>query len=125
MSQTHPYVVIAGSGRSGTNRLLDAFDLHPETVCRSEPEEMIGGDFRTLPGAHRRETRWAMILRSAGRAPSAARDGAKVLATGLTRSTKATIRFHLMSRLVQKMLARRRVRGDMLGKVFPGLRGIE
>jgi hypothetical protein len=125
MTQTRPYVVIAGSGRSGTNRLLDAFELHPETVCRSEPEEMIGGDFEILPGAHRPEdplgddfdARWAQAVGRARRRQSA-RDRIDAL-------HKSYYPNRPLAHPVQKLLARRRVRRDMLGKVFPGLRGME
>lgn len=30
------YLIITGHGRSGSNRLLDAFDCHPKTFCRNE-----------------------------------------------------------------------------------------
>ncbi|MEO1013661.1 MAG: hypothetical protein AAFX08_00585 [Pseudomonadota bacterium] len=44
------YVVIAGHGRSGSNRLLDVFDQHPRTLCRNEPNEASGSPFDALPG---------------------------------------------------------------------------
>lgn len=42
------YVIIAGHGRSGSNRLLDAFDCHETTNCRNEPNEVPGGVFARL-----------------------------------------------------------------------------
>jgi hypothetical protein len=42
------YVVIAGHGRSGSNRLLDAFDRHPATFCRNEPNRPHGSPFLSL-----------------------------------------------------------------------------
>lgn len=45
------YVLICGKGRSGSNRLLDAFDRHEGTICRSELNAVQGGDFNRLrPG---------------------------------------------------------------------------
>ena len=35
--KTLPYVLIAGHGRSGTNWLLEMFDLSARTFCRNEP----------------------------------------------------------------------------------------
>lgn len=42
------HVIIGGAGRSGSNRLLDLFDCHPEVVCRSEPAGLAGGEFRAF-----------------------------------------------------------------------------
>lgn len=39
------FIIISGNGRSGSNRLLDAFDQSPNTICRSEPDGLKGGDF--------------------------------------------------------------------------------
>ncbi|WP_339947428.1 hypothetical protein [uncultured Albimonas sp.] len=125
MPQPRPYVVIAGSGRSGTNRLLDAFDLHPVTVCRSEPEEMIGGDFEALPGAHPPEpplgedfeARWARAVARARRRQSD-RDRIDAL-------DKTYYAGRPLARPVLKLLARRRLRQDLLGRLAPGLRGQE
>lgn len=47
-SRDRAYVVIAGHGRSGSNRLLDAFDCHPLTFCRNEPNEASGSAFEDL-----------------------------------------------------------------------------
>jgi hypothetical protein len=45
------FVLICGKGRSGSNRLLDAFDRHEGTICRSELNAVQGGDFKRLrPG---------------------------------------------------------------------------
>ncbi|MBI1366421.1 MAG: hypothetical protein GC153_10775 [Alphaproteobacteria bacterium] len=45
------YIVIIGHGRSGSNRLLDAFDKHPATLCRNEPNETLHNPFSGLrPG---------------------------------------------------------------------------
>lgn len=33
-------IVITGTGRSGTNRLLDMLDQHPQTLCRNEPHAL-------------------------------------------------------------------------------------
>ncbi len=43
------YLVIAGHGRSGSNRLLDAFDCHPAVFCRNEPNKPSGSPFLKLP----------------------------------------------------------------------------
>ena len=43
------YLIIAGHGRSGSNRLLDAFDCHGDTFCRNEPNRPTGNPFLTLP----------------------------------------------------------------------------
>jgi len=37
-----PYILIAGHGRSGSNRVLDVLDCHPVTFCRNEPNEITG-----------------------------------------------------------------------------------
>ena len=41
------HVVVTGSGRSGTNRLLDILDMHGLTLCRSEVHA-LDGDFGKL-----------------------------------------------------------------------------
>ncbi|MCA9212529.1 MAG: sulfotransferase domain-containing protein [Planctomycetales bacterium] len=46
---THNYFVIVGSGRSGSNRLLDMFDLSPRTLARNEADQVDGSPFSTLP----------------------------------------------------------------------------
>jgi hypothetical protein len=43
-----PYIVICGLGRSGTNRLLQAFDMHERTLCRNEPNKVKGGGLQQL-----------------------------------------------------------------------------
>lgn len=52
------HVVIYSSGRSGSNRLLDMFDIHPWTNCRNEVSELdaaigrlpaVGPDLNALP----------------------------------------------------------------------------
>jgi hypothetical protein len=43
MTFTRPYIVIYGHGRSGTNRLLQTFDVHERTLCRNEPNQVRGG----------------------------------------------------------------------------------
>jgi hypothetical protein len=48
MTFTKPYVVICGLGRSGTNRLLQAFDMHEHTLCRNEPNKVKGGALQRL-----------------------------------------------------------------------------
>jgi hypothetical protein len=42
------YVLIVGHGRSGTNWLIQQFDLSPETFCRSEPDTLGGSRFEPL-----------------------------------------------------------------------------
>lgn len=42
--------IISGNGRSGSNRLLDILDLHPNTVCRNEVNEIPGGAFYGIGG---------------------------------------------------------------------------
>jgi hypothetical protein len=42
------YVVIAGSGRSGTNFLLQIFDQNRQTHCRNEPEDCAGSAMSKL-----------------------------------------------------------------------------
>jgi hypothetical protein len=48
MTFTKPYIVICGLGRSGTNRLLQAFDVHERTLCRNEPNKVRGGALQRL-----------------------------------------------------------------------------
>jgi hypothetical protein len=43
------HVVIVGHGRSGTNLLLDIADCHPWTLCRNEPNEVLGSRLARLP----------------------------------------------------------------------------
>ncbi len=45
---TRRYAVIAGQGRSGTNWLLDLFDLSPDTFCRDEPDLLQGSPLSDL-----------------------------------------------------------------------------
>ncbi len=46
---THPdYGLIVGQGRSGTNWLLELFDLSPETFCRNEPHGSPGAPLTLL-----------------------------------------------------------------------------
>jgi hypothetical protein len=40
-----------GSGRSGSNRILDIFDCSQQTICRNEVNGDIKGHFGNLPGA--------------------------------------------------------------------------
>jgi hypothetical protein len=49
MSFDAPYIVICGHGRSGSNRMLQAFDAHERTLCRNEPNGLVGSPFRALP----------------------------------------------------------------------------
>lgn len=44
------YVLIAGNGRSGSNRLLDILDQSPRTVCRNEMNAVMGGEFNEIGG---------------------------------------------------------------------------
>lgn len=44
-----PYIVICGHGRSGSNRMLQAFDAHERTLCRNEPNGHVGSPFKALP----------------------------------------------------------------------------
>ncbi|WP_245243000.1 sulfotransferase domain-containing protein [Pararhodobacter sp. SW119] len=39
------YILIAGMGRSGSNRLLDILDTSRRTVCRNEVDEILGSSF--------------------------------------------------------------------------------
>ncbi len=125
MPPSSPHVVIAGSGRSGTNRLLDAFDFHPETVCRSETEEMAGGDFAALPGATRFEAplgedfeaRWSRAVARARRRQSE-RDRIGAL-------NKTYYAGRPLARPVQGVLASRTLRSRVLGRVIPGLKAAE
>ena len=45
---TQRYVMIVGQGRSGTNWLLDLFDLHSSTFCRNEPDHTPGSPLEEL-----------------------------------------------------------------------------
>lgn len=38
-------LIIAGNGRSGSNRLLDFLDKSTLTICRNEPNKIVGGEF--------------------------------------------------------------------------------
>ncbi|MDG4649648.1 sulfotransferase domain-containing protein [Roseibacterium sp. SDUM158017] len=46
----HPYILISGKGRSGSNRLLDILDASRSTVCRSEINEIPGSVFAGIGG---------------------------------------------------------------------------
>ncbi|MEM9476987.1 MAG: sulfotransferase [Pseudomonadota bacterium] len=50
MKDMQKYLVISGSGRSGTNLTLDLLDKHPQTACRNEPYSLNGGMMSALPG---------------------------------------------------------------------------
>lgn len=43
-----PYSLIVGQGRSGTNWLLELFQLSPVTFCRNEPYALQGSPFQQL-----------------------------------------------------------------------------
>lgn len=43
------YIIIAGHGRSGSNRILDVFDRHPNVFCRNEPNAIPGSLLHALP----------------------------------------------------------------------------
>ncbi|MDX1565249.1 MAG: sulfotransferase [Phycisphaeraceae bacterium] len=45
---SHGPILIVGLGRSGTNWLLDLFDLSAETFCRNEPNEIAASPFQSL-----------------------------------------------------------------------------
>ena len=42
------YALVSGHGRSGTNWLLDLFDLSPQTFCRNEPSGIEGSPLKKL-----------------------------------------------------------------------------
>ena len=42
-------IVITGTGKAGSKRILKIFDLSPQTHCRCEPNELPGSDFADLP----------------------------------------------------------------------------
>jgi len=46
--ESSKYCVLAGMGRSGTNYLLDLLDLSSTTICRNEPDEILGSQFCNL-----------------------------------------------------------------------------
>ena len=43
MTFSKPYIVVCGLGRSGTNRLLQAFDMHECTFFRNAPNKVNDG----------------------------------------------------------------------------------
>lgn len=43
------YAIITGTGRSGTNWLLDTLDTSPETHCRNEPHGLVGTALNRFP----------------------------------------------------------------------------
>ena len=43
------YAIITGTGRSGTNWLLDMFDASPDTHCRNEPHGLTGTRLNRFP----------------------------------------------------------------------------
>ena len=43
-----PYVVIGGFGRSGSNLILKMFDVHEDTHCRNEPNDLLGASMTGL-----------------------------------------------------------------------------
>jgi len=46
----HSYILVSGSGRSGSNRVLDIFDQSSRTACRNEANEVPGGEFHAIGG---------------------------------------------------------------------------
>jgi len=42
------YALVSGHGRSGTNWLLELFDLSPQTFCRNEPSGIEGSPLKDL-----------------------------------------------------------------------------
>ncbi len=51
MSKRNP-ILLAGSGRSGTNWLLNLLDLHPDTHCRNEPDAILDSLVRRMAYSH-------------------------------------------------------------------------
>ena len=115
------YVIIAGHGRSGSNRLLDAFDCHPGTLCRNEPNEALGSAFKDLPeGFYEDEngdedflTAWRRAIAGA-RLEISDRDRLRVEA-------KCYARPALRRAFARQVLARRRVR-QSAAHLLPALR---
>ncbi len=117
----HPYIIIAGHGRSGSNRLLDAFDCHPQTLCRNEPNETRGSVFNELPPG----------FFPAGENPGFIDRWRKIIAIAATEISerdrigeraKDYIASPANRLFARRVLARRRIRG-VLGSVWPNLRG--
>ena len=50
MPERNVYTIISGTGRSGSNRLLDMFDASPYTVCRNEVNSIPGSSFFAVGG---------------------------------------------------------------------------
>ena len=116
-----PYLIIAGHGRSGSNRLLDAFDCHPRTLCRNEPNETKGSVFSELPpGFFPAGENPDFIDRWRGVIAKAALEISERDRIG--ERSKAYIASPAHKLFAQIVLARRRVRGA-LGAVIPDLRG--
>ncbi|MEM8937118.1 MAG: hypothetical protein AAGC77_11985 [Pseudomonadota bacterium] len=115
-----PYVIISGHGRSGSNRVLDAFDCHPDTLCRNEPNEAGGDNFKELRVGFFPEgadpaflNQWrGVIARAARETSSRDRIGAR----------KKSYLYNLTRRMIgENIFARRRLR-ETLGLVSPSLR---
>jgi hypothetical protein len=117
------YVLLAGSGRSGSNRLLDAFDRHERVVCRSEVFGLKDGEFRRLPQRNFADDvtageilGWtAAVDRARGR--RSWRDRADIL-------DKTFLRPRALAWIGQSVMGRKRAR-EMLGRVVPGIGGAE
>lgn len=121
--RTRDYVLIVGHGRSGTNWLLDLFDLSPRTHCRNEPYGIDSSPFAQLPSRHFRkqeqpelETMWDEAVRF-----TAFRMGERDHSVRARKEHlhDTSLRLHL-----PELLGRRKVR-RMLGLAFRSLRASE
>jgi len=118
-----PHLVIAGNGRSGSNRVLDIYDLSPVTLARNEPNEIVDSTFGALrPGMFPSQAgdsflkHWAQAvkvseLKQGNRDRVAARP-------------KDFVRDGLRKSVGQSILRRNRLR-NAIGLAYPTIRGNE
>jgi hypothetical protein len=118
-----PYVLLASSGRSGSNNLLDILDCHPDTICRSEPRGRPGAVFNRLPeGRMPRDLGpdflplWRAVI-----AEAAMRNGSL---DHFRSRDKSWFRHPLLGRLFQPVFGSVRAR-RLMGRILPAYAGEE
>lgn len=123
MGAPRPHLVIAGSGRSGSNRVLDIYDLSPSTLARNEPNEIPGCALATLrPGMFPSQQgdsflkEWADAV-DASYLSQGARDR-------IAAQPKQFVRERLRKSIGQSVFRRNRLR-NLIGLTYPTLRGNE